>query len=736
MNEFPASYKVVVSGDPLADWVIAQQDESEPRRTAGPKWQKRQKEVGQQEIPGGARLLAELIEEMKPAAFTLWTDKWDHIDWFEPNISHFYATLTQFPESERVQDFDDPLNFRWRISDDLGISRREVGENPAPQDPNEPDDADLLILADAGLGYYEDHDTPKAINGDGKQPWLIVKTGGDGMLEREDKLQPSLHVRRDKVILVTTADDLRRISGIEIRRGTAWERAAADCVEVFAEERRLNRYRFVVVSFGPAGAFLFDRDKHVGGECSLFYDPVKVEGAPDFWLNGRMWGYTSALTSAIAREVMESIIWQGPPLESSSDEAERRLKRGVKRGLRAMQAVLSTGFGRIAIRAPGAAPGSDLIPQKPSFPLDSVREAIEAADAVVDEDKSIAEASVTGQDLIASAISTNGNSLEDVAKEIVYRGVDKVLAGSNIPYLKYGEIVTVDRREIESFQAVRSLVKEYAEREGTRVRRYWKARKSKMPVPLSIAMFGQPGSGKSTAVRQVIGSLRLQEREFTFKEFNLSQFRSTSELVNSFHLLRDDRLKGKVPVVLWDEFDSNFDGPLGWLRYFLSPMQDGTFQEQQAVHPIGRSVFVFAGGVTPSLNSFKTKIQDEEYKEAKGPDFLSRVRGTMELQGIDKRNDDPFWVVRRAILLRTILDAETSLFKDAPDGRDAIDDGVLDGFLRVDKFSHGVRSMKAIVMNSSLLGERYFSKSSLPNTTQLNLHVDSDEFYRAMGRLP
>ncbi len=32
----------------------------------------------------------------------------------------------------------------------------------------------------------------------------------------------------------------------------------------------------------------------------------------------------------------------------------------------------------------------------------------------------------------------------------------------------------------------------------------------------------------------------------------------------------------RIPLVFWDEFDTSLDGrPLGWLRYFLAPMQDG-----------------------------------------------------------------------------------------------------------------------------------------------------------------
>ncbi|WP_310717830.1 AAA family ATPase [Streptomyces lydicus] len=729
---------IVVSGDALADWVVAQQDEGEPRRTAGPKWQGRQQGVRQLEIPGGSRLLEKLITTALPKA-QAWTPTWDHVDWFDTQISHYHATLAPFPEGDKVKDYDDLRNFRWRISDDLGISRRSKCKNHNEKclGVAEPENADLVVIADAGLGFFNDHELPKAINDSEKAPWVIVKTGGDGMLARTrtDRLWEALHSRRDRVIVVTTADDLRRVSGLEIRRGTAWERAAGDCLKIFQQEHRLNQYRFVAVSFGPAGAFLFDRDMHDGHNYWIFYNPVSVEGSPDFWLNGRMWGYTSTLATAIAQSIISSIDSKGDP-QNDSVSANATITSGVKRGLKAMQEVYKNGFGRIVAEG-----DSDQSTPIPDFPFAAIKSALKLSNREIAKDKNIAWVSVTERNIKSPVIFTSGRDLEEIARGIVYGGVDEVLATTSIPHLKYGKVVTVDRREIESCQSVRALVKEYAERSGTRVRRYWKTERARTPTPLSIAVFGQPGSGKSTAVREVIGSIKVQEREFTFEEFNLSQFRDTSELANSFHLLRDDRLRGKVPVVLWDEFDSFLDRPLGWLRYFLSPMQDGTFQDGQIVHPIGRSVFVFAGGVYSSLQSFKSQESDAEFKAAKGPDFLSRVRGTMDLQGIEKRPDDPFWVIRRAILLRSVLETETSLFPkgqdgdkgfDGRDGNKPIDEDVLNAFLRVSEFTHGVRSMQAIVRNSSLLGERYFSRSSLPNVTQLNLHVSSKEFYEAM----
>ncbi|MEV4431860.1 hypothetical protein [Streptomyces sp. NPDC049585] len=579
--------------------------------------------------------------------------------------------------------------------------------------------AELVVLVDSGLGYYEKHDAPKAVVRTGQTPWIVVKLGGTGLLDRSCNLWiRDLPRHRDRVVVVTTADDLRQAAGVEISKGTAWELAAADCARLLRRKERLNQFRFVLVSFGPAGVVLFDREKMgAGSDCLLVFDSGRVEGAPDFWLNGKMWGYTSVLTTALVYEIIRDL--QGGE-NITGDTAEH----AVRRGLTAMKALYDEGFGRVVTN------GKEKKRSIPVFPYRSVREAIEGnprefAKAVIEAEEPAART----LGLRPSWAIAQSEDPHEVARNIVNLGIEKALEG--VPRLRCDSIVTVDRREIESFQSVRALVREYAEKRVTRAQRYWE-KSVATPTPLSIAIFGAPGSGKSTAVQGVIGSVRIPEKDFQFEEFNLSQFRGTTELVGAFHRIRDDQLRGKMPVVLWDEFDTTFDGgALGWLRYFLSPMQDGVFQEGQDLHPTGRAVFVFAGGVSTSLENFKSL---PNYVQFKGPDFLSRVRGIMELQGIDESYGDSQWVIRRAILLRGILEKETRIFEDGAFGEDAIDPQVVNAFLGVSSFNHGVRSMKAIVQNSSLLGEHYFGRSALPSETQLALHVNAVAFYNAMDK--
>ena len=133
-----------------------------------------------------------------------------------------------------------------------------------------------------------------------------------------------------------------------------------------------------------------------------------------------------------------------------------------------------------------------------------------------------------------------------------------------MPVGQFGKLRTADRAEIEGFRSLRNLIDEYLS--GTTAR------------PLSVAVFGSPGSGKSFSVTQVAESVA-GSRKIVRLEFNLSQFRSPDDLCHAFHRVRDTVLEGAIPLVFFDEFDTAFEGELGWLKYFLAPMQDGVFRE-------------------------------------------------------------------------------------------------------------------------------------------------------------
>ena len=258
-----------------------------------------------------------------------------------------------------------------------------------------------------------------------------------------------------------------------------------------------------------------------------------------------------------------------------------------------------------------------------------------------------------GWTILSQKLAPSEERLYEVAKEIVLRGPGSAIR--NVPVERIGPWFSVDRTDIESIRSLRNIMTGYLRAEA-------RAR------PLSIGVFGPPGSGKSFAVRQLTKTLL--PTGLADLEFNLSQFSGPDELPAAFHQIRDAVLRGELPVVFWDEFDVPLEEPLGWLRYFLAPMQDGEFREGTIRHPLGRAIFVFAGGIHHTMQDFRDLVSPEdappskEMIRRKAPDFLSRLSGYLDVLGPNPRDSanplaDRAYMLRRALILRTLLERNT-----------------------------------------------------------------------------
>jgi hypothetical protein len=322
----------------------------------------------------------------------------------------------------------------------------------------------------------------------------------------------------------------------------------------------------------------------------------------------------------------------------------------------------------------------------------------------------------------------NPASLETVAKQIVREGLGYAL--NEVPMGRFGNLKTVDRKEIESLHSISNLVSDYSQR-------YRK-------TPLSIAVFGPPGSGKSFSVEEVARSV--MPDDIRKLSFNLSQFTGPENLFAAFHQVRDVSLSGKIPLVFWDEFDTRLQHePFGWLRYFLAPMQDGEFQEGQITHPIGRCIFVFAGSTSHTMESFGANLDEKERRAVKLPDFVSRLKGFLNILGPNRQLSqstpgeyaDPYHIIRRAIILRSELERFAPQLLQYEGNRKIvnIDEGVLRAFLLVKEYRHGARSIGAILAMSQLAGKTCFERSCLPSETQLSLHVDGMDFFAIVQKI-
>ena len=281
----------------------------------------------------------------------------------------------------------------------------------------------------------------------------------------------------------------------------------------------------------------------------------------------------------------------------------------------------------------------------------------------------------------------------------------------------FGRLEAVYYREIDQFLSIYGLLQKYL------LTKDWQR-------PLSIAVFGPPGSGKGFTIKEILreASGGIEPNPI---EFNAAQFTSSRDLAYAFRQAQDRNLAGETPLVIFDEFDCNVgDAPVGWLKYFLMPMQDGKFQDDVSTYRIGRAILIFAGGTAHRFQEFAKKARTEDaFKAAKAPDFISRLRGHLDISGLDSSGTvTDELMFRRAVVLRSLLCLLPGTVIDKFTETAIIDDDVVRAFLKTTRFRHGVRSMEAILQMASIGGRPGIRRETIPSRDQLAMHVDADEF--------
>jgi len=694
---------IVVTGDVTMDWNLARErdgvNDSWSADSCSRVWWQR----------GGAVLQADLldavVESLKKdgaADFKLLQTAapYEPVHHGDSRFHHVYALWTPFGKGKDIA---------WRVKQFLGLDACSLStgaeENDWMQIVDDSMDADIVILDDAALGFRDRNDVwPEAIQNLSHESWIVLKMSKP--VAKGPLWEHLLENYAEKLIVVTTIDDLRQTE-VQISRQISWERTAQDTVWELTHNPRvtgLSRCAHVVVSFHTAGSVLLSNLPDGGSRSTLLFDPQVMEDEWEQNNSGGMFGYTTCLVAAIARQLM-------------IDQEQPNIISGIQSGTDIMRKLYLMGYG---------VPSTDPSTAELRFPIAKIVEEISAENFPL----SVVQIKDPIQNILAPAEPETlrvmpgfwtiledryTGLLNETAQRIVLDGIAASL--DDVPAGRFGALITVDRREIEALRCIRTLISEYCQRPQVR--------------PLSIAVFGPPGSGKSFAVKQIAKSAR--PGEIQSLTFNISQLGHPDELLDALHQVRDVGLSGKIPLVFWDEFDTPLDAKhLGWLRYFLAPMQDGTFQQGQINHPIGRAIFVFAGGTSHRMDDFGSDLDEVERRTAKLPDFISRLKGFLNVLGPNPLEEiaDPYFIIRRAIILRVLfeLNAPHIFNEDGPTRQVQIDQGILRALLETKRYKHGVRSMESVLAMSMLAGQSSFERSNLPPESQLNLHVDGRDF--------
>ncbi len=685
--------KIFATGDAAIDWfeVIAK-----PRvgseNNGHDNWE-RCPSVRRIPMPGGSLMLTEMLRKAARQEVT------------GPKLLERLEMITpeQMVHSEVTLSCEDKTE-RYSIVQEKGYAGPPVGQKPLCLNaannfiefPIDAGGAEIIVIDDAGNGFRNCvHLFPQDISKDALLIYKVHSPLMTGSLWQWIKRS----IDPEKIVVVTNIDDIRKVTEVSIRSGLSWESTACDFIFQIRRQARLAELADcsnLVVTIDTDGAILYEGGEQ--GVCTLLYDARRLEGGfrreTPIKIMGTTQGFTALLVSTLCANGIGF------------------LKEGVKRGLAGMRLLLQGGY---------AVTQDEVSLRNMSF------EKVDGS-FMYHEVEVPVRYNLNNPDPGYWQIldQKTANTAENIAENYFRTGKDRTL--DSVPEIQFGKkLKTIDRMEIESYSAIQRLIREYLD-------------SHKPEHPLCIAVFGAPGSGKSFTVDEIAKTI--SEGKIEKRTYNISQIPDEKgrDLARAFHTTRDIALSGKVPLVFFDEFDT--EGKK-WLKYFLSPMQDGKFVDEGSEYNIGKAIFVFAGGTSTTFEQFADGQDTPDGKALKLPDFISRLRGFVNIMGPNRRDnnvrqegdlhsgidDDPTYIIRRAKMLRLMVeltDSARGLF-DA-ERKLSIDQSVLRALLKVPEYRHGCRSIKAILQMSRLANQKAFVNALLPPKEQLDLHVDADAF--------
>ncbi len=580
------------------------------------------------------------------------------------------------------------------------VLKQELGVRAAPprervHGPIAPSRSDLLVVHGGQPSRIGRAVLMAAARRAGPDRWMLMNAADPAFLGGLP------HAGADHRILVITADALRA-SGAPIGKGRSWDESFIHLIAHFHGdgERLLHVAHHVLVRYGSNGLVCASRGKErtrftayfVPPEIESDRSPVEVFGQEEVFL---------------ARLIMELLRPASRVRERGPIDLASRLQFAAREALRSVHRQQALGW---------RADGDHVVAPADAFAYNE-----EPHDPIAGAD--ITDLVEHGS-LLRMATHGSTSTLLAWAIEHVRNGANGLLGAT--PVVAFGGLVSVDRDEIEQYRSIRDNVLRYVARPGEK--------------PMSLGVFGPPGSGKTFGVEQIKDALG---DAITWVPIDFSGLTNAGELAKEFRAMRDENLKGRIPFVLFDEFDATLEGvPYGWLQHFLRPVENGVFRADAADHPVGRGIFVFTGGTCHSFAEFRAKSRGGEppdaaaellARERKMPDMARRLLDHIDVKGISAVPGEPehLFLVRRAIVLRNQLLAR--MRKD-PSASIDVDQRLLVALLTLQKYHNGTSSMCKLLARLRPSREGRILSTSLPHVDELEAFLEPNALKRIMNR--
>ena len=572
------------------------------------------------------------------------------------------------------------------------IGERVPLHHDPPGHPVPIGDHDLLVIHDIG-SVRPDRDAWKTLMDDpANARWSVVTT--------DDPIWLVDAKGAERRILVVDADTLRS-RGAAISTGRSWDDSFTGLIQHLngSGGALMKCAAHLLVRFGTAGLVHVRPDKK-GLEFTAHFLPAEVEeeGSPE-----KMAGLREVFIARLSMELTRSTV----PHQEVKDGPVTRVP-----DIRTVEQRIP--FAAIeALRSARMAQDSGWIVHEDEL-------AIPAEVFALPSNNNL---SIAGMDI--TALPDHG-SLLDLATHgshdtLMAWAVHHVLTGENgvlgaTPMVPFGGLLSADRQEIEQYRAIRDKMFHYVAHPGDK--------------PMSIGVFGPPGSGKTFGVEQIKDMLG---EAVTWISIDFGGFQKEEQILKEWQGIRNENIRLRIPFVLFDEFDAPLHGtPYGWFQHFLQPVNNGVFREDTVEHPVGRGIFVFTGGTCHTYAELRRKSQGgdpvnetarDQARERKMPDMLRRLEDHIDVKGVSRRPGEPadLYLVRRAVVLRKqFIGKRTEDVKKKVD----VDLGLLVALLRIEDYHNGTSAMCKLVARIKPNDEGRFGSGALPADDELDNYVD------------